>query len=242
MPAAMVQSFLRYRRRFRVGAGNIMPLSSEKFPKLTGWPPNLSHDSDLYQSIIPFLEGQNADGYVFSMTGERLLSPLAVSDGHTHNNEKTALPWVPIGSWQAPSNGPDAAGFHPQAAQLTTDAGINPIMAIILCKPQASTNKVVARACISGPYDAGAAAFFQLKFNFYGDNDPSFIAGISNFSLVWDLSVTHDKTWLESQPIDISGLPYTADRQLICWVSWNFNVGAGAPYVAVYQIQIGAAE
>jgi hypothetical protein len=242
MSAAMVQNFLRYRRRFRVGLGNIMPLSSEKYPKLTGFPPNLIHETDLYQSIIPFLEGQNADGLVFSMTGERLLAPLVVSDGHTHETDKTALPWWPIASWQLPANGPDGAGFHPQAAQVKINAGISPNLGVVLCKPQPGTTKIAIRACITGPYDAGAAAYFQLKFNLYGDNDPTFVSGLPIHSLVWDLSITHDKTWLETQPIDISGLPFTAERLLVCLASWNFNVAAGSPYVAVYQIQIGAVE
>lgn len=240
MPGAMVQNFLRYRRRFRVGAGNIMPLSSEKFPKLTGWPGNLSHETDLYQSIIPYLEGQNADGYVFSLTGERLSSALAVSDGHIHDTEKTAMPWWPLVSCQLPANFP--TGDHPQATQLTTDVDLNAIIAIMLCKPQPGTTKVAIRACVTGPYGAGAAGYFQLKFSLYGDNDPTFASGITNHSLVWDLSVTHDEKWLETPPIDISALPFTADRLMNVWVGWNFDVGAGAPNVAVYAVEVGAVE
>lgn len=241
MPAAMVQNFLRYRRRFRVGAGNIMPLSSETFPKLTGFPPNLIHETDLYQSIIPFLEGQNADGHVFSLTGERLTESLAVADGHIHDDDKTAMPWIPLAAMQLPASGL-VLSDHPSAAQLTTDADLNPVIAIILCKPQPGTNFVVIRACITGPYDTGTANFFQLTFSLYGDDDPTFVAGITYPALVWDLSIDHDQTWLETPPIDISALPFTAERLLNCWVSWDFDVAAGAPYVAVYQVLIGAIE
>lgn len=242
MPAALAQNFLRYRRRFRVGAGNIMPLSSEKFPKLTGWPPNLSHETDLYQSIIPFLEGQNADGYVFSLTGERLSAALSVSDGHAHETTKTALSWWPIHNFQLPGGGPSFSGFHPQAAQLTPDVAYNPTLSISLCKLQPGTSKISFRACVTGPYGAGSASAFQLKFSLYGDNDTTFLSPISGISLVWDLSVSRDQVWLETQPIDISGLSFSADRQMVCLCSWNFDGQVGTPYVAVYQIQIGAVE
>lgn len=238
MPAPLVTDFLRYRKRFRVGPSRLTPISSEAYPKLTGWPPNINHDTDLYQSIIPFLEGQNADGYVFSLTGERLSSSLAVAAGHSHELAKTALAWWPVGSWQCPANrGPD----KPEAAVITTSAYLNPIMAIILGTLQPGTTRVAVRACVTGPFNAGAANFFQLKFSLYGDLDTSFLSPITT-QLVWDLSVTSTQKWLETSPIDISGLSFSANRQLVCLVTWSFDVAAGAPDVAVYQIQIGALD
>lgn len=233
---ALVQDFLRYRRRFRVG---ITPISSESYPKLTGWPQNLLHETDLYQSIIPFLEGQNADGAVFSLTGERLETALTVSGGHGHDTDLTAIPWWPIGNWQLPAN----RGDKPTAATLTTDTDFSSALCTLISTVQAGTSRIAIRACVDGPFNAGAASFFSLTFALYGDNDTGFADPITT-QLVWDLRASHIYTeaWLETIPIDVSGLDFTADRQLICVVTWAFDVASGAPDMAVYQVLIGALD
>lgn len=231
----IVQDFLRYRRRFRVG---ITPISSEAFPKLTGWSQNLVHETDLYQSIIPYLEGQNADGAVFSLTGERLTETLSVSEGHSHDTEKTAISWWPIGNWQCPAN----RGDIKEAATLTANSVyLSPVLCVILGTVQSGTTRVAVRACMTGPFNAGTANFFQLQYSIHGDLDTTFVDGIPG-NLVWDLSADHEQAWRESAPIDISGLSFSADRILVCSVLWNFDVSSGSPDVAVYQVQIGALD
>jgi len=233
---ALVQTFLRYRRRVRVGVLGLLPISSEKYPTLTGWPGNVMHDTDLYQSLIPFLEGQNADGAVFSLTGERLTAALPVASGHAHDTDVTALPWWPIGSWQMPSNRTEPFS----AATITVNAVINSTLAIFLGTVQPGTTRIAVRACITGPIGAGAALWFMLTFNIYGDNNLASDALVTQ--LVWDLSVDHVEHWLETQPIDISVLSFTADRQIICAVTFSFDVGAGAPAIAVHQVLLGALD
>jgi len=227
----VVQNFLRYRKRFRVGELGLIPISSEKAPQLTGFPPNLMHDSDTYESVVPYVEGQNADGYVFSLTGERLTAALPVTQGHLHDSDKTFLPWWPIGSWQFPAN----IGTIPEAASMNALSGV--LGVTMGCMP-AGANLVAIRGCVSGPSAAGAALFFFAKASIYGDN-ANFLNPLIH-SLTWDLSVVHDQTWLESQPIDVSGLSFTASRQLLVLWNWGFDQAPAGSEATIYNLQIGA--
>lgn len=230
----VVTSFLRYRRRVRVGAG-LIPISSEKAPKVVGWPPNVMHDSDVYQSLIPYLEAQNADGLVFSLTGERLDVPLAVAAGHKHDTEKTFLRWWPLCNLQ-PSSDLDPV---PEAFSITTDAGYSNTLGGNQVTLPAGASKVVLRGCLSGPSGAGVASAFRVSVTLYGDLDFLFANPIE-VSVSWDLGAVLDQAWVECAPVDVSALALSAERQVFCLWAWAFDVSSGAPEVTLYQARLEA--
>lgn len=232
------QDFRLNKGKFR--AGSLLPFSAEKLPEVWGFPPNLAHGDDSYQSLLPHLEAVNADGLAYSMTGNRLTAALAVAGGHEHDTADTLLDWIQIAS--CPLRG-DRLNAKEAASYLSSDAENR--FALTIARVPDGATQFYARVKVSCPLGPGVADAFYIVVDFYGDGDTAFASPRSAlFYFDMTTGATYTEKWLEAGPISIAGLSFSgAEQQVIGRWRWFFkNVVSGLPEGAIWEVQQGLRE
>jgi hypothetical protein len=234
--AFLAQDHRLGRGKFR--AGGPLPFSAEELPAVWGFPPNLAHGDDPYQSLIPYLAAKNADGLAYSLTGARLDADLSVTEGHAHDTEETLLDWIQIASCVLRA---DRGSLDEAGAVFSTDTDSR--LALTLARVPDGATEIWARvkATAPSPEPANCSAFV-VTLDLYGDGDTAFAAPLKRlFYFDFSNGQTYVERWLTAGPIDISGLSFAAAGVQGVVGIWKFAFLAPTEVAgaAVWEVQLG---
>lgn len=227
------QNYSRYGGKYRLGS--LLPVSSTPLPTFVGVPPNLEHETDVYQSLIPELAGGNANAAVWSTTGQRLTADLVNPSAHTHNLDRTLLDWRLVGAWQPVGDrNTNLEAWSPKSTDTE-----NRFAWVAFLAPFGA-RYLFPRLKLTAPVGAGVCDIFEVSLDLYDAT----IGTPQSVALVADMrnGRTYTEEWIESRPIDLLKVLTFPGSDQRCFGLWRFafiNVTSGTPEAAVWEIQLG---
>jgi hypothetical protein len=195
-----------------------------------GLPGNLAHVDDVYQSLLPWLAGENAKALSLSLDNTTLDTTRTITAGHDHTDAAyhDGLTWMQLGSWQAVSSQGLTANRPGLVVSATSDTDYF-FGAVVL---PSGLRYVVPRIRYS---TAGSTVYLTARVRFYAPS-ALFTVSVDGGQVSGNTATSDLDGWLEGGASDVSGIATTNSRRVV-YVKLSASVNTST--ATLYGFQLG---